>query len=74
MVEKIEKIEFASTKKEVCSTKQEVNIPLRINITRGCLKVKFSKERDRFRSRVARSKKPGFRIHCIGWHRLFRIQ
>jgi len=74
MVEKIEKIEFASTKKEVRSTKQEVNIPLRINITRGWLKVKFSKERDHLRSRVARSKKPGFRIHCIRWHRLFRIQ
>jgi hypothetical protein len=29
MVEKIEKIEFASTKKEVRSAKQEVNIPLR---------------------------------------------
>ena len=42
MVEKIEKIESASTKKEVRSAKQEVNIPLRINITRGWLKVKFS--------------------------------
>jgi hypothetical protein len=29
MVEKIEKIEFAYTEKEVHSTKQEVNIPLR---------------------------------------------
>jgi len=35
MVEKIEKIEFASTKKEVRFMKQELNIPLRINITRG---------------------------------------
>ena len=29
MVEKIGKIEFASTKKEAHSAKQEVNIPLR---------------------------------------------
>jgi len=29
MVEKIEKIEFTSTKKEAHSTKQEVDIPLR---------------------------------------------
>jgi len=29
MVEKIEKIEFTSTKKEVHSAKQEANIPLR---------------------------------------------
>jgi len=29
MVEKIEKIEFASTKKEAYYAKQEVNIPLR---------------------------------------------
>jgi hypothetical protein len=29
MVEKIEKIKFAFTKKEVRSAKQEINIPLR---------------------------------------------
>jgi len=38
MIEKIEKIEFASTKKEVRFRKQELNIPLRINITKGGVK------------------------------------
>ena len=38
MIEKIEKIEFASTKKEVRFRKQELNIPLRINIAKGGVK------------------------------------
>jgi len=45
MVKKIEKIEFASIKKDVCSTKQEVNIPLRINIAKGGVKSQVFKRK-----------------------------
>jgi hypothetical protein len=45
MVKKIEKIEFASIKKDVCSTKQEVNIPLKINIAKGGVKSQVFKRK-----------------------------
>ena len=45
MVKKIEKVEFASIKKDVCSTKQEVNIPLRINIAKGGAKSQVFKRK-----------------------------
>jgi len=45
MVKKIKKIEFASIKKDTCSKKQEVNIPLRINIAKGGVKSQVFKRK-----------------------------